>query len=122
WAQRSRSKWLREGDRNTRYFHSKATGRLKKNFIEKLKDMNGNWVTSSNDISQVAKNYFLGLFRSNGQRVDLHEVGYIQECVTRETNEWLTRDYTKHEVLQAIKQMNPNKAPGIDGLSGNFFK
>ncbi|KAB1671580.1 hypothetical protein, partial [Gossypium barbadense] len=39
WAQRSRSKWLREGDRNTRYFHSKATGRLKKKFIEKLKDM-----------------------------------------------------------------------------------
>ncbi|KAK8356484.1 hypothetical protein V6Z12_A05G356700 [Gossypium hirsutum] len=52
WAQRSRSKWLREGDRNTRYFHSKATGRLKKNFIEKLKDMDGNWVTSSKDISQ----------------------------------------------------------------------
>ncbi|KAG4109650.1 hypothetical protein ERO13_1Z049693v2, partial [Gossypium hirsutum] len=122
WAQRSRSKWLREGDRNTRYFHSKATGRLKKNFIEKLKDMDGNWVTSSKEISQVGKNYFLGLFRSNGQRVDLQEVGYIQECVTRETNEWLTRDYTEHEVLQAIKQMNPNKAPGIDSLSGNFFK
>ncbi|TYH19504.1 hypothetical protein ES288_A05G357000v1 [Gossypium darwinii] len=99
WAQRSRSKWLREGDRNTRYFHSKATGWLKKNFIEKLKHMDGNWVTSSKDISQVVKNYFLGLFRSNGQRVDLHEVGYIQECVTRETNEWLTRDYTEHEVL-----------------------
>ncbi|PPR81378.1 hypothetical protein GOBAR_AA39339 [Gossypium barbadense] len=50
WAQRSRSKWLREGNRNTRYFHSKAIGRLKKNFIEKLKDMDGNWVTSSKDI------------------------------------------------------------------------
>ncbi|PPS07755.1 hypothetical protein GOBAR_AA12887 [Gossypium barbadense] len=136
WAQRSQSKWLREGDRNTRYFHLKATGRLKKNFIEKLKDMDDNWknfieklkdmddnwMTSSKEISQVAKNYFLGLFRSNGQRVGLQEVGYIQECVTRETNEWLTRDYTEHEVLQAIKQMNPNKAPGIDGLSGNFFK
>ncbi|KAB1671559.1 hypothetical protein, partial [Gossypium barbadense] len=55
WAQRSRSKWLREGDRNTRYFHAKATGRLKKNFIEKLKDMDGNWVTNHKAISQVAK-------------------------------------------------------------------
>ncbi|PPR85316.1 hypothetical protein GOBAR_AA35375 [Gossypium barbadense] len=122
WAQRSRSKWFREGDRNTRYFHAKATGRLKKNLIEKIKDMDGNWVASSKDISQVAKNYFLSLFRSNGQRVDIQEVGYIQECVTREANEWLTREYTENEVVQVIKQMDPNKAPGIDGLSGNFFK
>ncbi|TYH01231.1 hypothetical protein ES288_A09G041400v1 [Gossypium darwinii] len=49
WAQRSRSKWLKEGDRNTRYFHAKATGRLKKNLIEKLRDMDGNWVTRKCD-------------------------------------------------------------------------
>ncbi|KAB1998912.1 hypothetical protein ES319_D12G123400v1, partial [Gossypium barbadense] len=42
WAQRSRSRWLREGDRNTRFFHAKATGRLKKNNIERLKDAEGN--------------------------------------------------------------------------------
>ncbi|PPS08710.1 hypothetical protein GOBAR_AA11934 [Gossypium barbadense] len=53
----------------------------------------------------------------NGQRVDIQEVGYIQECVIRETNEWLTRDCTEYEVLQAIKHMDPNKAPGIDDLS-----
>ncbi|KAG4109651.1 hypothetical protein ERO13_1Z049387v2 [Gossypium hirsutum] len=42
WAQRSRSRWLREGDRNTRFFHAKALGRLKKIYIEKLKDATGN--------------------------------------------------------------------------------
>ncbi|TYI86331.1 hypothetical protein E1A91_D04G058000v1, partial [Gossypium mustelinum] len=43
WAQRSRVQWLKGGDRNTKYFHAKATGRLKKNSIEKIKDENGNW-------------------------------------------------------------------------------
>ncbi|KAK5839725.1 hypothetical protein PVK06_008557 [Gossypium arboreum] len=103
WAQRSRSKWLREGDRNTRYFHSKATGRLKKNIIEKLKDAEGKWVTNSMDVNKVAKDYFVRLFRSNGQNANTQEMGYIKECVMRETNEWLCMVYTEKEVLQAIK-------------------
>ncbi|XP_016667359.1 uncharacterized protein [Gossypium hirsutum] len=122
WAQRSRSQWLRDGDRNTRYFHARATGRLKKNTIEKLKNEDGMWVIDSMDISNVAKNYFWRLFRSNGQNVENHYMEYIQECVTTEINEWLKMDYTENEVLQAIKQMNPHKAPRVDGLSGSFFK
>ncbi|KAK8328755.1 hypothetical protein V6Z12_A11G273200 [Gossypium hirsutum] len=70
WAQRSRSNWLREGDRNTRYFYAKATGRLKNNVIEKLKNAEGQWVTNSKDINKVAKDYFVKLFRSNGQNAN----------------------------------------------------
>ncbi|KAK8292157.1 hypothetical protein V6Z12_D06G104300 [Gossypium hirsutum] len=122
WAQRSRSRWLREGDRNTKFFHAKATGRLKKNNIERLKDAEGNWVTNSKEICKVAKDYFVSLFRSNSQNANIQKMGHIKECVTRETNERLNMIYTEEEITQAIKQMDPNKAPGIDGLSGNFFK
>jgi exonuclease III len=39
--QRSRVTWLQEGDRNTKYFHKKATWRQSKNRIKKLKGLNG---------------------------------------------------------------------------------
>ncbi|XP_052481176.1 uncharacterized protein LOC128035469 [Gossypium raimondii] len=78
WAQRSRSRWLREGDRNTKYFHAKATGRLKKNNIVKIKDAAGNWVTNSNDICKVAKDHFVSLFQSNGQNANIQEIGHIK--------------------------------------------
>ncbi|PPR82021.1 hypothetical protein GOBAR_AA38692 [Gossypium barbadense] len=54
---------------------------------KKLKDAERKWVTNSKDISKVAKDYFVRLFRSNGQNANIQEMGYIQECITRETNE-----------------------------------
>ena len=36
WHQRSRVDWLKSGDMNTSYFHSRATQCNKRNFISKL--------------------------------------------------------------------------------------
>ena len=41
WAQRSRILWARQGDKNTKYFHSYATKRCKKNLIEGVRDGGG---------------------------------------------------------------------------------
>ena len=43
WLQRSRINWFQEGDRNTRYFHSKASARFQNNFIEGTEDSGGTW-------------------------------------------------------------------------------
>jgi hypothetical protein len=43
WMQRSRISWLREGDKNTSFFHNKASGRARKNKILKLKKEDGSF-------------------------------------------------------------------------------
>ncbi|CAL5097923.1 unnamed protein product [Urochloa decumbens] len=53
WLQRSRVDWLREGDRNTKFFHQKATWRKRRNQISKLKDEDGNWPFSDQEISDA---------------------------------------------------------------------
>lgn len=42
WNQRSRNCWLKSGDRNTSFFHTKASNRHKRNSIVKIMDSNGN--------------------------------------------------------------------------------
>ena len=38
WRQRSKALWFKEGDKNTRFFHNKATQRKKRNLIKGVKD------------------------------------------------------------------------------------
>lgn len=39
----SQNKYLKEGDRNTSFFHTKASNRKQRNWIKGLKDDNGQW-------------------------------------------------------------------------------
>ena len=53
WKQRSRNAWLKEGDSNTRYFHSRANQRNKQNFISGLKDNAGVWVEDESRLGGI---------------------------------------------------------------------
>ncbi|PPS05599.1 hypothetical protein GOBAR_AA15052 [Gossypium barbadense] len=122
WTQRAHIQWLREGDRNTFYFHLQATGRKEKNNIEKLKDSQGTWHEDKNEICNIAWSYFNDLFKtttaSDGD-VDLH---FILEYIIDSMNSNLNREFTDNKILATFKQMDPHKAPRVNGLLERFFK
>ena len=61
----SRTIWLREGDRNTKYFHVKTKQHRARNRIIKLLDSLGNWVETEDGIEKVATYYFADLFTAS---------------------------------------------------------
>jgi len=43
WQQRSRNYWLKSGDRNTSFFHTKASNKHQRNIISRIKNSNNVW-------------------------------------------------------------------------------
>ena len=46
--------WLKHGDKNTKFFHSKFLQRRQRNFIKGIKNANGVWVEEVEDVAKVA--------------------------------------------------------------------
>jgi hypothetical protein len=59
--QQSRQTWLRDGDANTRYFHTCIKSRTRRNFISALR-VGNDWIETPDDIRQETVNYFKSKF------------------------------------------------------------
>ncbi|XP_057770894.1 uncharacterized protein LOC130990686 [Salvia miltiorrhiza] len=121
--QKSRANWLNDGDRNSSFFHRLIKFRKRPQRIEHLK-IEGNMVYDQSIIQDHIIDFFSNLFREEGQRtvdrVMLEAI--IDEWVTEEQNDTLTRIPDDAEIAAAVFGMDSNSAPGPDGFSGSFFQ
>ena len=122
WQQRSKVQWMGLGDRNTKYFHSKASGRKKKNTITRLLDDMGVWRESTLGVAEVAMSYFEKLYTTSHPSRIQEVIDTMEPKVSVEMNQNLIRQFTKEEVEAALKQMHPTKSPGPNSMSAVFYQ
>ena len=122
WLQRSRISWLREGDRNTKFFHQRAVWRARKNKIRKLKGADGNWCSDRSTMEGMVNNYFSNLYTNDPSIYPQEVVSLFDQCITPEMNETLCKEFSEEEIGDALFQIGPLKAPGPDGFPARFFQ
>ncbi|XP_077239712.1 uncharacterized protein LOC143880611 [Tasmannia lanceolata] len=98
WRQKSRVNWLKEGNKNTAYFHSMASARRRNNRIEAL-EVKGFLSCSKDVITKEIVDYYRSLYSS--------------ENIVRPRLD---------EVEKGVFSMNRDKAPGPDGFCLAFFQ
>ncbi|XP_048494687.1 uncharacterized protein LOC125494872 [Beta vulgaris subsp. vulgaris] len=120
--QRCRPFVLRDGDRNTAYFHNKATERKKRNRITRMVDKDGVMKEEKEEIAEIVVDYFNELSTTSRPQINIDDLGMINKCVTEEMNTELDNMFMMEEVKAGLKEMHPCKSPGPDGLPALFYK
>ncbi len=64
WKQKSRKLWLREGDRNSKFFHLSTVIIRRSNRINEIKLDDGSWLHGREQIGQYFTRQFKNLFQS----------------------------------------------------------
>jgi hypothetical protein len=122
WRQRSRISWMKDGDRNTKFFHECASQRKRKNEISYLRNQHGDWVSDKSEMEGIVHNYFHNLFTSSNPVGIPNVVSLVDRVVSDEMNHRLVKDFDAEEVRRALFQIHPTKALGPDGMSAIFFQ
>ena len=125
WRQKSRIQWLKEGERNTKFFHRSTMANRAHNRISSILNENGVLQTSHKNIEAVLIPHFRNITKENNldreQRIK-EITKNIPKLVSREDNFNLNKPVTEEEVSEVIKDMQNGKAPRPDGFNVDFFK
>ncbi|KAL0308894.1 UNVERIFIED_CONTAM: putative mitochondrial protein [Sesamum radiatum] len=124
WKQRSKELWLKEGDRNTSFFHRRASNRFHTNRIRTIRNAQEVWVDSEKGIRECFVSHFQGVYAFS--RPSLDDIARGTECLCQAVDASIARDlmqpYTAEEVSRALFQMASLKSPGPEGMSPIFFQ
>ncbi|XP_031099664.1 uncharacterized protein LOC116003863 [Ipomoea triloba] len=124
WFQRSRESWITSGDRNTRFYHIATTIKSNQKKIKALKDDDGSWVTEENEVRGLVRNYFERLYTE--EALPFHHPLLPGKFPKLSETEWefvnASPGPCKLSEKRALFDMEPCKAPGLDGFAAGFYQ
>ncbi|XP_071928139.1 uncharacterized protein [Coffea arabica] len=121
WRQKARVKWIWEGDKNSKYFHSVVAKRRAKAVIHRIKCANGDWIADDSQIAAEAVEYFNSLFLAEISSGSWDTLDVIPHMISHTQNEELVKVPEMEEIREVVFGMDGESAAGPEGLTGRFF-
>ncbi|GJY06929.1 RNA-directed DNA polymerase, eukaryota, reverse transcriptase zinc-binding domain protein [Tanacetum coccineum] len=120
--QKAKVQRLREGDKNTAYFHKVFKGKQNRSRILSICDEDGARYENCEVANQFIKHFegFLGISPITVSLTDDDRL--FERQISLEKANLMTREVTKDEIKRALFDTDDNKAPSLDGFTSKFFK
>ena len=122
WLWKSRIQWLKEKDKNSKFFHAVTCERRRRDRIACIQSDEWEVIKGEEKVAKNVAKFYEGLFTTASPR-DCEEIlEGIQKTISECMNRKLTRSVEDQEIKQALFSMHPTKAPGPDGMTLSFFQ
>ncbi|XP_042487307.1 uncharacterized protein LOC122067525 [Macadamia integrifolia] len=122
WAEKLRIKWLKEGDRNSKFFHLYTKIKRAKNTIRRVKKTDGSIISDRDEIA----NYMIGFYEEFHKCVPVTDHLELLDSIPRliDQVDLLNLDAIPgpNEIKRAVWDLDLDSSPGPDGFPGFFFR
>eukprot|EP00253_Pinus_taeda_P008693 PITA_08693 len=118
WKLKSRITWMKEGDKNTEFFHRFASKRRAVNSIWQIKNEEGDFLFSQEGIANEAVSYFKKAHKREAKREFndiLWGIDPFSSMFNDEDNERLFAEISEEELFSVMKTFKKDKCPRPDG-------
>ncbi|XP_060202206.1 uncharacterized protein LOC132630668 [Lycium barbarum] len=123
WRQKSGIDWFVKGDRNTRFFHNLVKGRRKRLQIQRIRDLDGNWLDNEEEMEDEAVKFYHKQFTPEDMGHTNEDILYHIPCMLdQESNEMLCKVLSDEKVKADVFNLSGSSASRPHGFSGLFHQ
>ncbi|WKA05140.1 hypothetical protein VitviT2T_023123 [Vitis vinifera] len=120
WRQLSREVWLKEGDKNTGFFHRMANAHRNNNTVDRVK-IDGVWLEEDQEVREgIANAFHQRLSEDVGWKADIE--GIQLNRISQQEAKSLEIPFSENEIHSALMEMSGDKAPRPDGFTMAFWQ
>ena len=111
---------MKEGNNNTRFFHRLANSHKNANQIKRI-EVNDVLYEDESDVRSQIVLFYQGLYKETEVgRPTMDRLDFA--CIEKDEQLSLEKEFTKEKVVQVLREMEGDKAPGLDGFTMAFFQ
>ncbi|KAH0699064.1 hypothetical protein KY284_013279 [Solanum tuberosum] len=115
-------RWFKDGDRNTKFYHTYVKGRRKKLHIGEIQSNHGDVFKTNDQIGGATVDFFEDQFREADVMNNLEMIDNIPRVISVEQNDEMEELPSLEEIKTVVYKLNGDNTSGLDGFSGAFFQ
>lgn len=119
--QQARSKWVKEGDTNSKFFHKYVERKGRLRGIKGIR-LNGKWRDNVKEVKEGVREHFFSRFAEQQCAYSNLPEALVGSRIYQQKAKELEAIFSKEEIKEAVWECGLDKSPGLDGFNFSFFR